>query len=86
MRDYEYYTMSTSDHFTLKEAIVTLRQSVDELSRRVEELHDVDVDVSDHEQRLRALERWKYAIPISIIPSVLAVIFVAVSIIFGRGA
>lgn len=90
--DYEQLWMSQDEHFTLKETILQLRESVDKLSQRVSDLGDVDDGVErnrnridDLETRMRALEKWRYALPISVIPSVIAMVLVALSFLWGSG-
>lgn len=57
--------------------LITFQQMYNELQRLVGELHDVNtamkghgMTAADHEIRLRALERWRYSLPISLVVAV----------------
>ena len=45
-----------------------------ELSRVVTLLEDTREEHADHEKRLRAVERWKYGVPLSAVMGLLSVI------------
>lgn len=63
---------------------VTLAERLVRIETRLEQLIDLNkTRGEDHEGRLRALERWKYALPISAFGAVLSAavtIFIALAI------
>lgn len=52
------------------------------LEERVQEMTPQGKAIADHEQRLRSIERWKYAVPPSLI---LAVVSTIVTIVQSKG-
>jgi len=66
------------DH--IYEVLVTLRDDVRDLKSRHTDMIE---KISDHEDRIRSIERWKYAIPLATLSAV-ATVFV--SLLGGKGA
>jgi len=61
-----------SDLFmTVREMVSEIRSDVKDLKEQAAHMSQAREQITDHEQRMRSLERWKYGIPIS---GVLAVI------------
>ncbi len=61
--------------------VITFREIYAEMQRLVGELRDVNIAIKSHEkrsddleQRVRALEKWRYALPVALIISVGSVI------------
>ncbi|MFI6516860.1 hypothetical protein ACIBF1_14965 [Spirillospora sp. NPDC050679] len=42
------------------------------------------MQMADHEQRLRSLERWRYTLPISLLVAVLSAVAAVISALSGR--
>ena len=61
--------MADGNGFTVKEILL-----------RVEE--KLDASISDHEDRIRALERWKWGLPVSVLGALAATI---VTLVHGGG-
>lgn len=49
--------------------VVGLREEMRAMGQQSEGIRE---ELDDHEQRIRALERWKYALPIAVVSGVIA--------------
>lgn len=59
--------------------LITFRDMYSELQRLVGELRDINsamkdhnTSMIDHETRIRALERWRYSLPIALVVSIVS--------------
>lgn len=60
-----------------EEFVVTLRDVYDKVARiedRVTAMADIPAKVADHEIRIRSLEKWRYALPISLLIAVASIV------------
>lgn len=55
--------ITLKDVFTMVTRLVGQQEAIHQRNAAADQLH------TDHEQRLRALERWRYALPASILVS-----------------
>lgn len=55
--------ITLKDVFTMVTKLVGQQEAINQRNLNADQLH------IDHEQRLRALERWRYALPASIVVS-----------------
>lgn len=61
-------TNVNGDQFTVKEIVVEIRDDLKKLAARIDHIDregsiGTKGELTDHETRLRAIERWRYAIP-----------------------
>jgi hypothetical protein len=58
----------------LRDEMRRLAGSIDTLRVETARIADTQADVKDHEDRLRRVERWMYALPVSLLSSAAAVV------------
>lgn len=71
----EEQVVTLKDVFTMVTKLVGHVEAVDTRNLHADRIHE------DHEQRLRALERWRYALPGSLVLAIASVVVTVLGII-----